>query len=88
MYKDFVITNNQGLHARPATLLVAKANSYTANRILLTYEDQTVDLKSIMGLLSLSIPKGSLVRVTVEGEHAASILESISDTVAEINASS
>ena len=85
MHKDFVITNNQGLHARPATLLVAKANSFTSHKILLTYEDETVDLKSIMGLLSLSIPKGSLVRITVDGENAAMVLEQLSNTIAEIN---
>ena len=85
MHKDFVITNVQGLHARPATLLVARANSFTSHKIMLTYERETVDLKSIMGLLSLSIPKGSLVRITVEGEGAAKVIESLSDTIAEIN---
>lgn len=85
MHKDFVITHDAGLHARPATLLVAKANTFD-NSIRLTYNDTTIDLKSIMGLLSLGIPKGSLVRIEVEGEDAAKVLESISHAISEINA--
>ncbi len=85
MHKDFVITHDAGLHARPATLLVAKANEFD-NSIRLTYDDTTIDLKSIMGLLSLGIPKGSLVRVEVEGDDAAKVLEAISYAISEINA--
>lgn len=87
MHKDFVITHDAGLHARPATLLVAKANEFD-NAIRLTYEDTTIDLKSIMGLLSLGVPKGSLVRVEVDGENAAKVLEAITYTISEINAGS
>lgn len=85
MHKDFVITHDAGLHARPATLLVAKANEFD-NSIRLTYDDTTIDLKSIMGLLSLGIPKGSLVRIEVEGDDAAKVLEAISYAISEINA--
>lgn len=87
MHKDFVISHEQGLHARPATLLVAKANEFT-NPVELTYEDTTIDLKSIMGLLSLGIPKGSLVRVTVKGDDAGKVIEALTNVVAEINADS
>ncbi len=85
MHKDFVITHEQGLHARPATLLVAKANEFN-NPIRLTHDDTTIDLKSIMGLLSLGVPKGSLVRVEVEGDDAAKVLEAITNAISEINA--
>lgn len=84
MHKDFVITHEQGLHARPATLLVAKANEFQ-NSIQLTYEETTIDLKSIMGLLSLGVPKGSLIRIEVDGEDAAKVLESLSNVISEIN---
>lgn len=87
MHKDFVISHEQGLHARPATLLVAKANEFI-NPVELTYEDTTIDLKSIMGLLSLGIPKGSLVRVTVKGDDAGKVIEALTNVVAEINADS
>lgn len=85
MHKDFVITHEQGLHARPATLLVAKANEFN-ERVELTYEDTTIDLKSIMGLLSLGVPKGSLVRIEVTGEHPAKALEALANVISEINA--
>lgn len=87
MHKDFVISHEQGLHARPATLLVAKANEFT-NPVELTYEDTTIDLKSIMGLLSLGIPRGSLVRITVKGDDAGKVVEALSNVISEINADS
>jgi phosphocarrier protein len=87
MHKDFVISHEQGLHARPATLLVAKANEFT-NAVELTFEDTTIDLKSIMGLLSLGIPKGSLVRITVKGDDAGKVIEALTNVIAEINADS
>lgn len=85
MHKDFVITHEQGLHARPATLLVAKANEFN-ERVELTYEDTTIDLKSIMGLLSLGVPKGSLVRIEVTGDNPAKAIEALSHIISEINA--
>ncbi len=84
MKKEFVISNEQGLHARPATTLVSKANQFKAS-IILRYEGETVDLKSIMGVLSLGIDRGSLVEIEIEGEDEAEAMEAIAKHIKELN---
>ncbi len=84
MKKDFVISNPEGLHARPATLLVSKANQFKS-KITLTFDSETVDLKSIMGVLSLGVQRGSLVTITTEGEDGTEAMEAISLVIAENN---
>ena len=44
MVRDFLITNEQGIHARPATALVQKANEFQSD-ITITYNGMTTDLK-------------------------------------------
>ena len=54
MTREFIITNEQGIHARPATVIVQKANQFESD-MTITYGDITTDLKSIMGVLSLGV---------------------------------
>lgn len=67
--KIFKITANSGLHARPATLLVNKASKFNSD-IELHYEQKVVDLKSIMGVMSLGIPKDAQIEIIIEGSDA------------------
>ncbi len=84
MKKEFVISNEQGLHARPATTLVSKANQFSAN-VILRYEGETVDLKSIMGVLSLGIDRGALIEIEIEGEDEAEAMEALTKHIKELN---
>jgi len=84
MKKDFVISNDQGVHARPATLLVSRANQFECD-ITLEYDGEKVDLKSIMGVLSLGINRGSLVTIEAKGEDEVAAMESIAKLIAEFN---
>ncbi len=84
MKKDFVIANDQGVHARPATMLVKRANRFKST-ITLTHEDQTVDLKSIMGLMSLGIRRGSLITIETKGEDEIEAMEALSRSITEFN---
>ena len=79
--KDIIIKNTAGLHARLAAKVVQTASKYAVD-IELIYEDKVVDVKSILGLMSLAIPAGKNVRLVASGERAeeaiadvASILE-------------
>src|SRR5690625_5833257 len=54
--QTFKITADTGVHARPATLLVNKAGQFESE-VEMSYNDKTVNLKSIMGVMSLGIPK-------------------------------
>jgi phosphocarrier protein HPr len=65
--KAFEVTNKSGLHARPASLFVNETKNHKAN-IKLTFEDRQVDAKSILGIMSLGIPKGSKVSIQIDGE--------------------
>ncbi|MCL1950744.1 MAG: phosphocarrier protein HPr [Turicibacter sp.] len=80
MEKLFTITDETGLHARPATVLVNTASKFTSE-ILLTYRDKKVNLKSIMGVMSLGIQQGAEVTISAEGEDAESAMVALTDTI-------
>ena len=84
MEKEFVITNEQGIHARPATKLVQLANEFDSDLYLL-YNGKTVDLKSIMGVLSLGVTRGSLIIIRAEGDDSNDALRTISKFITELN---
>lgn len=75
--KTFTIIDETGIHARPATILVSTASKFKAD-IMLEYNDKSVNLKSIMGVMSLGIPKDAVIKVSAEGsdeKEALSVLE-------------
>jgi phosphocarrier protein len=84
MKKDFVIKNEEGIHARPATIIVKTANSFKSD-ILLTFNGITVDMKSIMGVLSLGVTKGSLITVEVKGEDEIAAMRAIEKQIFEFD---
>ena len=64
--KSITISNSVGLHARPATYFIQKANSYKSS-IWIEKGDRRVNAKSLLGVLSLGIPKGTSVILLAEG---------------------
>ena len=80
MEQFFLITSEYGIHARPATRLVNLAMSFHSE-IDLSVNDKTVNLKSIMGLMSLGIYKGELIKVNVTGSDAEKAISSIADFI-------
>ena len=84
MKKDFVIKNEEGIHARPATIIVKTANSYKSD-INLTFNGVTVDMKSIMGVLSLGVTKGSLITVEVKGVDEIEAMRAIERQIFEFD---
>lgn len=75
--KTFTIIDETGIHARPATILVSAASKFNSN-ITLEYNGKSVNMQSIMGVMSLGIPKGAAINVSAEGsdeEEALSVLE-------------
>ena len=65
--RDVVITNASGLHARPATFFIQKANSYKCT-ILVEKDDRKVNAKSLLGVLSLGIAKGMTITLIADGQ--------------------
>jgi phosphocarrier protein len=74
--KTFTITSEAGLHARPATALVNAVNSFTSE-VNLEANGRTVNLKSIMGVMSLGIAKGADIKITANGSDEAAALEAV-----------
>ena len=73
---EFRLVNRLGLHARAAAQLVQTANRFRSE-VLVTKDGEEVNGKSIMGLLMLAAPVGSLLRVTVIGPDAAEAMQAI-----------
>jgi phosphocarrier protein len=73
--KQLIVKNKQGLHARPAALFVQVANKFDA-RIIIRRDEEEVNGKSIMGILTLGAEKGSEIILEVDGDDAdAAIVE-------------
>ena len=78
--KDFHIIAETGIHARPATLLVQTASKFNSD-INLQYKGKSVNLKSIMGVMSLGVGQGAEVTITVDGQDEAEAMEGIVETL-------
>ncbi len=70
--KDVVVQNQVGLHARPATFFIQKANEFKAS-IWVEKEERRVNAKSLLGVLSLGIVGNTSIRIIADGadEEAA-----------------
>jgi phosphocarrier protein HPr len=78
--KSFKVTAETGIHARPATLLVQTASKFDSE-IHLEYKDKKVNLKSIMGVMSLGVGQGADIRIIAEGSDEADALNSLYETL-------
>lgn len=70
--KETMVNNQVGLHARPATFFIQKANEFKSS-IWVEKEDRRVNAKSLLGVLSLGIVKGTAINLIADGpdEEAA-----------------
>ena len=84
MKKEFIIVDPVGLHARPATLLVNEASKFASEAKILV-GDKEANLKSIMGVLSLGVTRGSLITIRIEGVDEVEALKEITKLLNEIN---
>ena len=74
--REVTITNAIGLHARPATFFIQKANSYQST-VFVEKEDRRVNAKSLLGVLSLGIAQGMTVKLIAEGLDEAEAMEGL-----------
>ena len=64
--KDVVVQNKVGLHARPATFFIQKANEFKSS-IWVEKEERRVNAKSLLGVLSLGIIGGTGIKIIADG---------------------
>ena len=74
--RNVTIQNNVGLHARPATFFIQKANSYKSS-IWVERDDRRVNAKSLLGVLSLGIEKGMEITLIADGEDESAALDGL-----------
>lgn len=78
--KTLTITDDTGIHARPATQLVSKAGKFTSE-MTIEYNGKSANLKSIMGVMSLSIPKDATITIKAEGPDEQEALDAIYEII-------
>lgn len=78
--KEVKISNAIGLHARPATFFIQKANSYSSS-IWVEKDDRRVNAKSLLGVLSLGVAKGMTIKLTAEGSDESVAIEGLMDLI-------
>ncbi len=78
--RGVTICNSVGLHARPATFFVQKANSYKSS-IWIEKEDCRVNAKSLLGVLSLGISKGTAITLIADGIDESDAVEGLAELI-------
>jgi phosphocarrier protein HPr len=74
--KDIAVQNQVGLHARPATFFIQKANEYKST-IWVEKDERRVNAKSLLGVLSLGIVGGTVIKIIADGIDEEQAVESL-----------
>ena len=78
--KEVKISNAIGLHARPATFFIQKANTYNSS-IWVQKDDRKVNAKSLLGVLSLGIAKGMTIVLVADGADEELAIEGLTNLI-------
>ena len=79
--KEVLVQNQVGLHARPATFFIQKANEYKSS-IWVEKEERRVNAKSLLGVLSLGIVKGTEITLIANGPDEEEAVEALATLLA------
>lgn len=80
--RTITVQNQVGLHARPATFFIQKSNEFKSS-IWIQKDERKVNAKSLLGVLSLGITKGTEIEIITDGvdeEEAINALEALIDS--------
>ena len=78
--REVTITNSIGLHARPATFFIQKANAYKCT-VWVEKEDRKVNAKSLLGVLSLGIAQGMTIKLIADGSDENEALDGLESLI-------
>ena len=78
--KEVVINNQVGLHARPATFFIQKANEFKSS-IWVEKEERRVNAKSLLGVLSLGIVKGTTIKIIADGDDEDAAIATLAELI-------
>jgi phosphocarrier protein len=84
--REVKVNNQVGLHARPATFFIQKANEFKSS-ISVEKEERRINAKSLLGLLSLGVVQGTVINIIADGpdenEAVAALTELITSNFSE-----
>lgn len=78
--RDVTVSNSVGLHARPATFFIQKANNYKST-IWVEKGDRRVNAKSLLGVLSLAVTKDTVVTLIADGSDEDEAVEGLCELI-------
>ncbi len=78
--REVTITNNSGLHARPATFFIQKANTYRSG-VWVVKDDRKVSAKSLLGVLSIGIAKGMTITLLADGDDEEAAINGLIELI-------
>ena len=84
MKQQFIIADEVGLHARPATLLVNEISKFASDATI-SVEGKSANLKSIMGVMALGVKKDHVVDVETTGSDEAEAMDAIENAIIDNN---
>ncbi|MDD5952514.1 MAG: HPr family phosphocarrier protein [Oscillospiraceae bacterium] len=74
--KEVTVQNQVGLHARPATFFIQKANEFKSS-IWIEKEERRVNAKSLLGVLSLGIVGGTTIKIIADGSDEETAVDGL-----------
>lgn len=80
MEKNIVVSNETGIHARPAAKIVKEASKYKS-QITIKRGDKKYNAKSIIGLMSMAVVKGEEITLIVQGEDEEAAVEGLTNLI-------
>ena len=78
--KEATVNNQVGLHARPATFFIQKANEFKCS-IWVEKDERRVNAKSLLGVLSLGIVKGTTINLIADGVDEKEAVEALIELI-------
>jgi phosphocarrier protein HPr len=78
--KQYTVIAETGIHARPATVLVQAASKFNSE-MKIEYKGKQINLKSIMGVMSLGIGQGAEIKIIAEGSDENEALQNLDETL-------
>ena len=82
--KEVTVNNEVGLHARPATYFIQKANEFKSG-IWVEKEERRVNAKSLLGVLSLGIMKDTTVTLIADGGDEKEAVDALADLIENLD---
>ena len=82
--REITVKNEVGLHARPATYFIQKANEFKSG-IWLGKEERRVNAKSLLGVLSLGIMKGTTVTLSADGSDEKEAVDALAELIENLD---